>query len=201
MCFAGVHGRPWVIEDKHKIMDREQWLQRRVIARPNFVSDLAGTEANPASFCKKSHKGESMAFRSHASLLHACVLLATFLCQYSHAFSFSGCHFQACAGKQILPHTYRTKPSRNVGAVNMMSARSQGSKTPLILCPAQFGTPADYVEIVELLSDRGFQTYIAPLSRIDWLRIVPSTNIRDYIAAELKPSKTLGFYYKVVIYI
>lgn len=61
----------------------------------------------------------------------------------------------------------------------------------------QFGTPADYVELEDLLKERGFQTYCAPLSRFDWLKIVPSTLTKEFFTGNLIPSKTLGFFYEV----
>lgn len=45
------------------------------------------------------------------------------------------------------------------------------------------------------LGDRGLQVYPAPLSRLDWLKIVPSTLTKEFLTAELRPGKTLGFFY------
>ena len=45
---------------------------------------------------------------------------------------------------------------------------------------------------------RGLALYAAPLSRLDWLRIVPSTFTKEFFTAELRPKKTLGFFYEAL---
>ncbi|CAK9027172.1 unnamed protein product [Durusdinium trenchii] len=70
--------------------------------------------------------------------------------------------------------------------------------TPVVLCPAQFGTREDYEELKVNLEERGFALYAAPLSRLDWLRIVPSTFTKEFFTAELRPRKTLGFFYEAL---
>jgi hypothetical protein len=124
-----------------------------------------------------------------------CLLLAVFVCEEAFAFSYSQPR-PFVARHVTLKNCVGAKP-RTRTALSMTDQNNTGKRVPLILCPAQFGVPADYEEIVGLLRTRGFETYVAPLSRLDWLRIVPSTDLKDYLAAELKPSKTLGFYYKV----
>lgn len=71
-------------------------------------------------------------------------------------------------------------------------------KIPVVLCPAQFGTAEDYDELKVNLEARGFVLYPAPLSRLDWLRIVPSTLTKEFFTAELRPKKTLGFFYEAL---
>jgi len=79
-----------------------------------------------------------------------------------------------------------------------MAGDAAAAKVPVILCPAQFGTPADYKEFVGLMEDRGFAVYPAPLSRFDWLKIVPATLTKEFLTAQLKPAKTLGFFYEAI---
>jgi len=69
---------------------------------------------------------------------------------------------------------------------------------PVVLCPAQFGTAEDYAELKETLAKQGFALYPAPLSRLDWLKIVPSTLTKEFFTAELRPNKTLGFFYEAL---
>ena len=49
----------------------------------------------------------------------------------------------------------------------------------VIIAPAQFGVPKDYDELSELLRQRGHAVACAPLSRLSWLRIVPSVFTAD----------------------
>ena len=59
-----------------------------------------------------------------------------------------------------------------------MAADAQGlvaKLKPVVLAPAQFGTPADYEDLRVQLERRGYILYVAPLSRLDWLKIVPAT--------------------------
>ncbi|EKX51792.1 hypothetical protein GUITHDRAFT_102401 [Guillardia theta CCMP2712] len=69
---------------------------------------------------------------------------------------------------------------------------------PVVLCPAQFGTQRDYEDLQKTLLKRGFNLYPAPLSRLDWLKIVPSTLTKEFFTASLRPSKTLGFFYSAL---
>lgn len=69
---------------------------------------------------------------------------------------------------------------------------------PVLLCPAQFGTQDDYEDLKVDLRNRGFALYVAPLSRFDWLRIVPNTLTPEFFTAQLRPSKTLGFFYEAL---
>ncbi|CAE7819192.1 unnamed protein product [Symbiodinium sp. CCMP2592] len=69
---------------------------------------------------------------------------------------------------------------------------------PVVLCPAQFGTAEDYEDLKESLKARGFALYPAPLSRFDWLKIVPSTFTKEFFTAELRPNRTLGFFYEAL---
>lgn len=78
------------------------------------------------------------------------------------------------------------------------SSLSVRKKIPVVLCPAQFGTAEDYDELKVNLEARGFVLYPAPLSRLDWLRIVPSTLTKEFFTAELRPKKTLGFFYEAL---
>lgn len=76
--------------------------------------------------------------------------------------------------------------------------RRNAELRPVILCPAQFGTAEDYEDLKSDLKSRGFALYPAPLSRLDWLRIVPSTFTKEFFTAELRPNKTLGFFYEAL---
>eukprot|EP00931_Biecheleriopsis_adriatica_P087972 TRINITY_DN62375_c0_g1_i1.p1 TRINITY_DN62375_c0_g1~~TRINITY_DN62375_c0_g1_i1.p1 ORF type:complete len:335 (+),score=54.79 TRINITY_DN62375_c0_g1_i1:32-1036(+) len=75
---------------------------------------------------------------------------------------------------------------------------AEGELRPVVLCPAQFGTEEDYEDLKVELRSRGFALYPAPLSRFDWLKIVPSTLTKEFFTAELRPGKTLGFFYEAL---
>mmetsp|Transcript_13908 Transcript_13908/g.27474 ORF Transcript_13908/g.27474 Transcript_13908/m.27474 type:complete len:349 (-) Transcript_13908:29-1075(-) len=92
----------------------------------------------------------------------------------------------------------RVALGRSQRSAPRMAAEGAKGKVPVILCPAQFGTPADYTELVGLMEQRGFAVYPAPLSRFDWLKIVPSTLTKEFLTAELRPAKTLGFFYEAI---
>lgn len=80
----------------------------------------------------------------------------------------------------------------------MARAGMSGDLRPVVLCPAQFGTDADYDDLKSDLRGRGFMLYVAPLSRFDWLRIIPSTFTLEFFTAQLRPKKTLGFFYEAL---
>ena len=66
----------------------------------------------------------------------------------------------------------------------------------VIIAPAQFGVPKDYEGLVQQLKERGHaEVTVAPLSRLDWLRIVPSVFTKAFWAGELRPTPTLGFFF------
>ncbi|KAL1528890.1 hypothetical protein AB1Y20_010213 [Prymnesium parvum] len=71
-------------------------------------------------------------------------------------------------------------------------------KDPVLLCPAQFGTEADYSELKEQLEARGHPTRVVQLKRTDWFRLLPSVFSEDYWRAELKPENALPFYYEAL---
>merc|ERR550532_1750767 len=69
---------------------------------------------------------------------------------------------------------------------------------PIVLCPAQFGTPGDYDDFAASLRARGHPVFVAPLNKLNWFELVPSFFSGDYWAGELKPSKVLQFYYRAL---
>eukprot|EP00468_Gymnochlora_sp_CCMP2014_P005742 CAMPEP_0167752152 /NCGR_PEP_ID=MMETSP0110_2-20121227/6972_1 /TAXON_ID=629695 /ORGANISM="Gymnochlora sp., Strain CCMP2014" /LENGTH=545 /DNA_ID=CAMNT_0007637721 /DNA_START=236 /DNA_END=1873 /DNA_ORIENTATION=+ len=72
-------------------------------------------------------------------------------------------------------------------------------RLPVIICPAQFAIPSDYEDFQESLLERGHQgVYTAAISRAGWLRILPSALTEDYWTGNLKPKKTLEFYYEAI---
>merc|ERR1719343_1401875 len=52
--------------------------------------------------------------------------------------------------------------------------RASLTRDPVLICPAQFGTLADYNELVNALEARGLPAFVAPLKFTDWLRLIPS---------------------------
>jgi len=113
-------------------------------------------------------------------------------CCYSRRIVFGGDTF---VGPQP---TRRRGFDASCGAITATGVGVEGSLQPVVLCPAQFGTQEDYDELKADLRQRGFALYVAPLSRFDWLRIVPSTLTWEFFAAELRPNKTLGFFYEAL---
>ena len=68
----------------------------------------------------------------------------------------------------------------------------------VIIAPAQFGVPKDYDDLSELLRQRGHAVACAPLSRLSWLRIVPSVFTEAFFKGELKPQGTLDFFFEAL---
>lgn len=81
---------------------------------------------------------------------------------------------------------------------NRISTKTDFDKDPIVLCPAQFGTPEDYTEFVRELESRGHPVFVAPLSKLNWFELIPSFFSKAYWTGELEPSKTLGFYYRTL---
>jgi hypothetical protein len=75
-------------------------------------------------------------------------------------------------------------------------APSSLTKDPVLICPAQFGTLADYKELVDELQARGHPVVVAPLKFTDWLRLIPATLTPEYWKGELSPDVALPFYYE-----
>lgn len=69
---------------------------------------------------------------------------------------------------------------------------------PVIIAPAQFAVPRDYERLAELLVARGHAVYVAPLTRLSWLRIVPASFTPAFWRGELRPTPTLGFFYEAL---
>ena len=63
---------------------------------------------------------------------------------------------------------------------------------------AQFGTKADYQELVDGLQARGHPVVVAPLSFADWLKLIPATLTPEYWKGELSPDVALPFYYEAI---
>ena len=90
------------------------------------------------------------------------------------------------------------RPGHVAPRASASSVSNKHGLRPVVLCPAQFGTAADYDTLKADLRSRGFDLYPAPLRRFDWLRIVPATLTIDFLKASLKPAKTLGFFYEAL---
>jgi len=78
------------------------------------------------------------------------------------------------------------------------AAAASLTKEPVLICPAQFGTEADYAELVAALEARGHPVGVAPLLFTDWLQILKSIPTAEYWRAELSPDQALPFYYKAI---
>ncbi|KAJ1446700.1 hypothetical protein M885DRAFT_491593 [Pelagophyceae sp. CCMP2097] len=72
------------------------------------------------------------------------------------------------------------------------------SKRPVILCPAQFGGPADYVAFQATLRSYGHPVYVCDLGLFDWLTIARSVFTEAYWKGQLEPQKALPFYYDAI---
>ena len=68
----------------------------------------------------------------------------------------------------------------------------------VIIAPAQFGVPKDYDDLSALLRERGHAVACAPLSRLSWLRIVPSVFTEAFFKGELEPRGTLDFFFEAL---
>jgi len=70
---------------------------------------------------------------------------------------------------------------------------------PVVIAPAQFGVPKDYDDLKAQLLARGHPSVtVAPLSRLSWLRIVPSVFSEPFWQGALRPTPTLGFFYEAL---
>ena len=58
--------------------------------------------------------------------------------------------------------------------------------------------PKDYDDLSALLRQRGHTVACAPLSRLSWLRIVPSVFTEAFFKGELKPQGTLDFFFEAL---
>lgn len=78
-------------------------------------------------------------------------------------------------------------------------AASLHAIAPVIICPAQFGTEDDYVELKAALEAAGHPlVVVSPLSRLEWLRIVPSAFTKNYWDCTLQVSPALAFYLEAI---
>ena len=73
-------------------------------------------------------------------------------------------------------------------------------KPHVLIAPAQFLVPADYASLcLTLVSDHGFPSArCAPLTRLDWLRVVPSSPPGKFIRGDLDPKESLVWYYEAL---
>jgi pimeloyl-ACP methyl ester carboxylesterase len=76
--------------------------------------------------------------------------------------------------------------------------RASLTKDPVLICPAQFGTLADYKELVNTLEAKGHPTVVTPLKFTDWLRLIPASLTPEYWKGELSPDVALPFYYEAI---
>lgn len=73
------------------------------------------------------------------------------------------------------------------------------AKLPIIIAPAQFGVPKDYEKLRATLLARGHPSVtVAPLTRFDWLKIVPSLFTGAFWRGELRPTPTLNFFFEAL---
>lgn len=73
-------------------------------------------------------------------------------------------------------------------------------KPHVLIAPAQFLVPADYAKLCStLVSDHSFPSArCVPLSRPDWLKVVPSSPPGKFINGDLDPSESLEWYYTAI---
>lgn len=95
------------------------------------------------------------------------------------------------------PDAFLRTPIKEVLSVEEQS-KPAPSKDPILVCPAQFGTPSDYDSFAADLRARGHPVFIAPLTKFNWFELVPSFLSREYWTGELEPSKVLQFYYRAL---
>jgi len=69
---------------------------------------------------------------------------------------------------------------------------------PIIICPAQFGTTADYADLLAQLQAAGHPALVAPLKRTDWFRLIPASLTAEYWRGELRPETALPFYFEAL---
>ena len=84
------------------------------------------------------------------------------------------------------------------GIIALACATKALQRPRVIIAPAQFGVPKDYDDLSELLRQRGHAVACAPLSRLSWLRIVPSVFTEAFFKGELKPRGTLDFFFEAL---
>ena len=77
-------------------------------------------------------------------------------------------------------------------------AAVEATRAPVLVCPAQFGTDADYAELVDGLRARGHPVSVVPLQFTDWLRLIPASLTPEYWKCELSPDVALPFYYEAL---
>ena len=71
------------------------------------------------------------------------------------------------------------------------------NKPHVLILPAQFLVPADYASLERtLVADHGFPSATTtPLTRLDWLKVIPSSPADKFIKGTLDPKQTLKWYY------
>ena len=84
------------------------------------------------------------------------------------------------------------------GIIALACATKALQRPRVIIAPAQFGVPKDYDDLSALLRQRGHTVACAPLSRLSWLRIVPSVFTEAFFKGELKPRGTLDFFFEAL---
>ena len=84
------------------------------------------------------------------------------------------------------------------GIIALACATKALQRPRVIIAPAQFGVPKDYDDLSALLRQRGHTVACAPLSRLSWLRIVPSVFTEAFFKGELKPQGTLDFFFEAL---
>ena len=84
------------------------------------------------------------------------------------------------------------------GIIALACATKALQRPRVIIVPAQFGVPKDYDDLSALLRQRGHAVACAPLSRLSWLRIVPSVFTEAFFKGELKPRGTLDFFFEAL---
>ena len=77
------------------------------------------------------------------------------------------------------------------GADAKTLAAVAATRAPVLVCPAQFGTDADYAELVDGLRQRGHPVSVVPLKFTDWLRLIPASLTAEYWRGELSPEVAL----------
>ena len=83
------------------------------------------------------------------------------------------------------------------GIIALACATKALQRPRVIIAPAQFGVPKDYDDL-SAARQLGHTVACAPLSRLSWLRIVPSVFTEAFFKGELKPQGTLDFFFEAL---
>jgi len=108
------------------------------------------------------------------------------------------------AGSRFVTSSLSVAKSEVNGAEDSKSSKdSKEKRVAVLLCPAQFCVPADYVDLFENLKklDRGDDApeigtcRVAPLPRTEWIKVARNLPTRSFLEAKLPVHSTLSWYF------